>query len=118
MITGGLLLALGIVGMLYAYERQKARPLHHDPCLHEQGLSGRDTWFPADPNLFRDRYGRAIEWHYGGCAWYLAEQPKAGHECKPQTCGITDTLQHYDRCACGGTRFGVYGQWEMRNSRA
>lgn len=91
---------------------------HTDPCLHEQGMAGHKTWKSADPTLFRGRAGKALEWHLGGIAWYLATRPEyAGHRCKPQTCGITETLQHYDRCACGATRFGVWGQWEGKWSR-
>lgn len=91
---------------------------HTDPCLHEQGMTGRKTWKPADPTVFKGRGGKALEWHLGGIAWYLATRPEyAGHHCKPQTCGITETLQHYDRCACGATRFGVWGQWEGKWSR-
>lgn len=113
-----LLVALSITGLLYAYERQKSVPTHHDPCLHQQGLSGPSTWKPAEPMLFRHRHGKALEWHLGDVAWYLAPKPAGRHHCMPQTCGITETLQHYDRCACGATRFGVWGSWEGRNSRA
>lgn len=90
---------------------------HTDPCLHEQGMAGHKTWKPADPALFKGRYGKALEWHLGGIAWFLATQPERGHHCKPQTCGLTESLQHFDRCACGATRFGVWGAWEGRNTR-
>lgn len=98
-------------------ERRKPHR-HTDPCLHEQGMAGHKTWKPADPSLFKGRYGKALEWHLGGVAWYLATMPTARHSCKPQTCGLTESLQHFDRCACGATRFGVWGAWEGRNSRA
>lgn len=91
---------------------------HHDPCLHRQGLTRYDTWLPEEPGIFRHRHGRALEWHLGGIAWFLAAKPDREHVCQPQTCGITETLQHHDRCACGGQRFGVWGTWERRNSRA
>lgn len=105
-----------ICGLVQGRTSQPRR--HTDPCLHEQGMAGHKTWKPADPALFKGRYGKALEWHLGGIAWYLATKPPREHACKPQTCGITESLQHFDRCACGATRFGVWGSWEGRNSRA
>lgn len=105
-----------VCGVQYGERRKPHR--HTDPCLHEQGMVGHKTWKPADPALFKGRYGKALEWHLGGVAWYLATLPTARHSCKPQTCGLTESLQHFDRCACGATRFGVWGKWEGRNSRA
>lgn len=112
-----LLLALSVFAFLYVVEKTNHHRVHQDPCLHEQGMAGHKTWKTADPQVFRHRHGKALEWHLGGVAWYLATKPTRGHTCKPQTCGITETLQHFDRCACGATRFGVWGQWEERNSR-
>lgn len=111
--------AFAVMALAYLSERYRARRrFHHsDPCLHEQGMAGHKTWKPADPALFKGRAGKALEWHLGGIAWYLATQPERDHRCKPQTCGITETLQHYDRCACGATRFGVWGSWEGKNVR-
>lgn len=115
-----LAVSCGVLLYCYLLERRKVRARfhHQDPCLHQQGMAGHKTWKPADPLLWQYRHGKALEWHLGGVAWYLATKPDKRHTCKPQTCGITETLQHFDRCACGATRFGVWGKWEGRNSRA
>lgn len=110
-----------LCALTFAAGQQRGRILrgrHHDPCLHRQGLTRHDMWLPQDPGVFLYRSGRPLEWHLGGIAWYLAAKPDPDHECQPQTCGITETLQHSDRCACGAMRFGVWGAWERRNSRA
>lgn len=111
------LLAACLFGFLYAFECGRRRPRHQDPCLHHQGLTRHEMWRSADPAVFRGKPGRALEWHLGGVAWFLAIRPGPGHRCKPQTCGITETLQHFDRCACGASRYGVWGSWEGKWSR-
>lgn len=116
-----MLVVATLCAFTYAVGRQRGRFLrrrHQDPCLHRQGFTRYDTWKPSDPYLFQGRRGKALEWHLGGVAWNRATKPKAEHACQPQTCGITETLQHSDRCACGAMRFGVWGAWEGRNSRA
>lgn len=116
LVSGLILCAIAFILVDLVFRPKPRR--HDDPCLHRQGMAREDTWLASDPVVFRHRPGRALEWHLGGVAWYLAAKPDPGHDCQPQTCGITETLQHSDRCACGAMRFGVWGAWERRNSRA
>jgi hypothetical protein len=84
----------------------KPLPRHQNGWLHE------GTW-----RLERVGGPAPYTWHLEGVAYDVAPRPPRKHQCQPQTCTITSSLHHKDRCACGASRVGVYGQWLGRNLR-
>lgn len=110
------LLSVSNVVLLFALfvYRQKGR--HSTPCLHQDGLSEDSTWMVEDDRRWPTG-GRGLCWHYGGIPWDQAPRPHRHHDCQPQTCELTKTLQHVDRCACGASRYGAWGAWENRGVR-
>lgn len=93
-------------GLLLGWLLGTPRPRHVDGWLHA------GVWC-LDIRRSEPHY----VWHLDGIPHAKAPRPPRQHKCQPQTCTITSTLHHQDRCACGAARVGVYGQWLGRNSR-
>jgi hypothetical protein len=109
--------ALALTGLVVAFwlgrvlEARRGRSRYASPSLHVD-ISG-ERWISEAK--WTD--GRPFRWHLSGKTWEDVPVPPMIHKCWPQTCEISHTASHYDRCACGGSRWGVWGQWEGRNTR-
>jgi hypothetical protein len=94
-IVVGLMLGL-LLARLY-----RTKPNYRDPQLHDgpwelQGIeNGEAVW--------RRRWLA-----YLGPVAPDHPQGHVAHECR-----IGRGLSHYDRCACGAVRYGIYGNWEL-----
>jgi hypothetical protein len=92
-----------VAGALFG--RRYGKPRYRSPQLHE------GNWHPG---LARSD---ARTWHRDGLPYTVAPLPPKAHQCAAQTCTLAKGLAHEDRCACGATRYGIYGIWERVNLR-
>lgn len=107
--VAGLVLAL-ITGHMFGRYRRRLR--HETPYLHD--TKGHHDYRRATS----EQTPGLLVWHLDGVHWREADVPPWWHRCYAQTCTIHEIgLAHYDRCACGGTRWGVHGKWTMRDSK-
>lgn len=91
------------IGLAWATVHPLRTVRYRDPQIHE--------------GVWRGPKNSGGVWHHDGIPWCAAELPPLDHQCSAQTCTIMPGLAHEDKCACGGTRYGVYGQWRDVNSR-
>lgn len=105
-----------LVIVAYAYNlgrhRRAAIYKHKGPALHDTEGMDRYVMEPYED------WHNILFWNLNGVPWDKAELPPLWHRCYAQTCTMHVVgMSHRDRCACGGERWGVFGNWTRRDSR-
>jgi hypothetical protein len=112
--TAASVLAAGSTCLLKLRHRTARRARRYqDPGLHT-APGGRGSWYAELVWFDRDD---VMRWHLNSIPWNQHKLPHVFHRCWPQTCEISRTLAHVDRCPCGARRYGVFGKWYERGSR-